>query len=386
MVRAYFTAVLCLTGFFFCASHTGEARAGVTVQAEGVAAINKGGRDEARQGALKDALQQAALSVESQVIASEHLNTGNASLQSLRVRPTQEVTHYSILREWEDQGVYHVAVSAEVGQGKAMAAGCVTSTHAPKKKIALVQFEVANSIQVDDIKNILDGLPAELGSRLETSGGFLPTYIYHSIPGETDIQKGAAIKLFAEKSEAQFIVSGTIVDAGVNQNILGYKKRNFEVEFSVYDGLTGTKVLSRRLDEYARGDVMVGRNKPFGSRAFFETELGRAANRLLDSAIKDIQIALECLPFSAHIVRVEERKVFLDAGGTSLLRPGDKLVAYLGKSTQPIVGLGGEVLGDTENSIATVTLVKVQPQFSIGELPESAAKLGIKVGDIVRFE
>lgn len=390
MAHTYFSAALCLIGFFFCAVHTEEAQAGATTQAEGIAAISKGGRDEARQAALKDALQQAALSVESQVMASEHLNTDNVSLQSLRVRPTREVTHYSILREWEDQGVYHVTVSAEVGQGKevgqskVMAAGCVVSAHAPKKKIAFARFDVANAIQVDDIKNILDGLPSELASRLEASGEFLSTYVHRSIPSESDVQKRVEIKNIAERSGAQFIVSGLIADAGVSQNIFGFEKRNIEIEFSVYDGLTGARVLLRHLDEQAQGDVMVGRDKPFGSRTFFETELGRAANRLMDVAIKDIRVALECLPFSAHIVRIEEKKVFLDAGSASLLRPGDKLLTYV--STQPIVGLGGAVLGYIESTIATVTLTQVQPQFSIGELPNDAAKLGIRVGDIVRFE
>ena len=385
-VYAYFTAALCLTGFFFCAAHTQEARAGVTAQAEGLAEIGKGGRNEARQAALKDALQQAAMSVESRVMASEHLSADNEPLQSLRVRPTQEVTRYSILREWEDQGIFHVTVSAEVGQGKAMAAGCAASAPAPKKKIVFVQFDVANSIQVDDIKNILGGLPSELASRLEASGEFLSTYVQRSIPRESDMQKREAIKFIAEESGAQFVVSGMIVDAGVSQVFLGYEKRNFEIEFSVYDVLTGTRVLLRHLEEHAQGNVMVGRDKPFGSRAFFETGLGRAADQLLDVATQDIRVALECLPFSAHIIRIEEKKVFLDAGGTSLLRPGDQLVAFVRNSTQPIVGLGGAVLGETERPVATVTLIKVQPQFAIGELSENAATLGIKVGDIVRFE
>lgn len=391
-VYAYFTAALCLTGFFFCAAHTQEARAGVTTQAEGLAEIGKGGRNEARQAALKDALQQAALSVESRVMASEHLSADNEPLQSLRVRPTQGVTHYSILREWEDQGTYHVTVSAEVsqgkedGQGEVMAAGCAASAHAPKKKIVFVQFDVANSIQVDDIKNILGGLPSELASRLEASGEFLSTYVQRSIPRASDMQKREAIKLLAEESGAQFVVSGMIVDAGVSQGFLGYEKRNFEIEFSVYDALTGTRVLLRHLDEHAQGNVMVGRDKPFGSRAFFETGLGRAVDRLLDGATQDIRVALECLPFSAHIIRIEEKNVFLDAGGTSLLMPGDQLVAFVRNSTQPIVGLGGAVLGETERPVATVTLIKVQPQFAIGELSENAASLGIKVGDIVRFE
>ena len=319
-------------------------------------------------------------------MASEHLIAGDAPLQSQHVRPAHEVTRYSILREWEDQGIYHVTVSAEADQGKVMHGGCIAGARAPKKKIAFARFDVANSIQVDDIKNISDGLPSELASRLEASGEFLSAYTNRSIPSDSDVQKRGAIKTISEGSGAQFIISGVIVDAGVRQNILGLKKRNLEIEFSAYDGLTGTRILLRHLDQQAHGDVTVGRDKPFGTRPFLETGLGQAASRLMDAAINDIRAALECLPFSAHIVRIEDRKIFLDAGSASLLNPGDKLVAYTSDSSRPIIDLGGSVLGNTERSVATVTLTQVQPRFSIGELPNDATRLGVKVGDIVRFD
>jgi hypothetical protein len=391
LIHTYFALALCLIISFHPARSEGVQAQEVQmqeVQAEGIAAIGVGGRDEARQAALKDALQQAALSVESQVMSREQLGTDNVPLQSLRVRPTYEATKYSILREWEGQGIYHVIVSAEVGKGKAVAAGCVAGAQAPKKKVAFVKFDVASSIQVDDIKNILDGLPTEFSSRLEASGEFISSYLHRSISSESEIQKSVDVKLVAEESGAQFVVSGRVVDAGArpSQSIFGSDKRNFDLEFFVYDGLTGGSVLSRHLVEHVSGDVMVGRDKPFGSRAFFETGFGKAVNRLMDVAVKDIRVALECLPFSAHIVRIEGKKVFLDAGSASQLRSGDKLVAYSMNARHRIVGLGGAVLGETESSVATVTLNQIYPQFSEGELPENAVKLGIKVGDIVRFE
>jgi hypothetical protein len=371
------------------------------VDAEGVSAIGKVGRSEARQAALKDALQQAALSVEAQVMSSEHMDmdTGKAQIQSLSVRPTQEITHYSILREWEDQGIYHVVVRAEVGQEKSKGAENTTSVvapvgpHTPKKKIAFVKFDVANSIQLDDISNIHSGFPAELAKRMELVAGFLSEYYGQStIQDASEIQKNADVRHIAEESGAQFVVAGKIVDAGVIpsqgifQGIFGHDSRNLEIELSVYDGLTGTRIALRYLDEHAQGELTVGRDKPFGSKSFFATDMGQAANRLMDAVIRDLAKTLGQLPFSAHIVRIEGKKVFMDAGNTSQLMPGDKLVAYVRNSGHPIVGLGGVVLGETENVVATVTLVQVYPRFSIGELSDDATKLGIKVGDIVRFE
>ena len=265
-------------------------------------------------------------------------------------------------------------------------------TPAAKKKIALAQFDVANTQHVDDISNIYDGLPLALASRLEASGEFLPVYAGRSIPAEAGAPQHEAIMQIAEETGAQFLISGRVVNAGTSRekgylgtSIGGTAKRHIEVELAVYDGLTGARLLQRRLDEQAQGDVRVGNDKPFGSSIFFETEFGQATNRLLDVAVKDIRAALENAPFSAHIIRVEGKKVFLDAGSDSLLKPGDQLVIYVRDAT-PIVGLKGAVLGVADRAADTVTLTQVQPQFSSGELSDDAAKLGIKAGNLASID
>lgn len=292
--------------------------------------------------------------------------------------------------EVDQTGGGHAKSAQEKGLETTDAGGHgATPAPAPKKKVVIVQFDVANTQHVDDINNIYDGLPSALSSRLEASGEFLTTYTGRSIPAEASEPQRKAITQIAEEAGAQFLISGMVVNAGISQKkgfwgtSLG---RHIEVELAVYDGLTGARLLLRRLDEQARGEVRVGNDKPFGSSIFFETELGQALNRLIDLAVKDIRKALENVPFSAHIIRVEEKKVFLDAGGDSLLKPGDKLVVYVRDTSAPIAGLKGSALGVTDRAADTVTLTRVQPQFSIGELPEDAAKLGIKAGNIARID
>lgn len=265
-------------------------------------------------------------------------------------------------------------------------------TPAAKKKIALVQFDVANTQHVDDISNIYDGLPLALASRLEASGEFLPVYAGRSIPAEAGAAQREAVMQIAGEAGAQFLISGMVVNAGTSRekgylgtSIGGTTKRHIEVELAVYDGLTGARLLLRRLDEQAQGDVRVGNDKPFGSSIFFEMELGQATSRLLDVAVKDIRAALENAPFFAHIIRVEGKRVFLDAGSDSRLKPGDQLVVYARDAT-PVVGLKGVVLGATVRAADTVTLTQVQPQFSSGELSDDAAKLGIKVGNLASID
>ena len=287
--------------------------------------------------------------------------------------------------------MYHVAVSA-VGNGEDSVAGRA-NTHAVKKKVAFTQFDVVNTIQVDDIRNIYDGLPMELSRRLEAGGRYLANYVNGYIPRDADALQQEAVMRIATETGAQFLVSGRVLDAGINRKdgfwgtSLGKKdSRHFQIEFAVHDGLTGVQLFLHRLEDNAQGEVMIGNDKPFGSSGFYETESGRALNRLISAVTKEVSGALACLPFSAHVVRVEGQSVYLDAGETSMLKVGDKLALYSNDFHTPIVGVRGAMLGIPERPVTTVTLIKIQPQFSIAELPEDAFKLGIKTGGIARFE
>ncbi|MDD2913972.1 MAG: flagella assembly protein FlgT middle domain-containing protein [Gallionella sp.] len=368
------------------------------VRAEGISTIGVGGRNIARQEALSDALRNVAALASAPAMGGKPHGTVNTSKHNPDAQSEQQESYYSIVREWENQGQYHIAVSAKVVRGKFNPEQAIL-LQTPRKKIVVIQFDVANTMHVDDINNIYDGLPVALSSQLKESGEFLPSYIGRSIPVETGTLQREAIIQIAGETGAQFLIAGVVMNAETSKEkwslnmpldlsvkvpFGGYKKRHIEVEFSVYDGLTGARQLLRRFDEYAEGDVKVGNNKPFGSSIFFGTEFGKATGRLIDSAVNEIQLTLENVPFAAHIIRVEGRKVFLDAGGDSLLNPGDKLVAYTSDTRLPIAELNGSVLGITDHAADVVTLTQVGAQFSIGELSEDAEKLGIKAGNIAR--
>lgn len=287
--------------------------------------------------------------------------------------------------------VFCIAVFLCAAPGAAAEPQTASAT-AVKKKVALAQFDVLNTIHVNDISNIYDGLPQALADRLEAGGGFLPVYTGRQVPAESGAAQREAIMRIAEETGAQFLVYGMVVNAGIKQEkgylgtpIGGYKRRHIEIEFAVHDGFSGTRLLLRRLDDQVQGDVMVGNDKPFGSSIFLETQLGQALSRLIDLAVADIRATLGEVPFSARIVRVEGDKVVLDAGSDSLLKPGDKLVAYA-RDAITVDGTKGAALGFAERAADTVTLTQVQPQFAVGELTQDAAKNGIEAGNFARID
>jgi len=399
-----------------------------SIEAEGLAALDAGGMEQARQEAVQDALQQAALSAAARVEASSNIDAAGRMQESVRVTPAAVISSHTVLREWSADGLLHVQIRAEV-RPREKAAPANSSQVAPartsnfKKKIAVTRFHVVNSLQVEDIANIWDGYPLELLRRLEMSGNALPVNSVSSLlsAGSEPIVDSPAnqdmIRRIAEQTGSQFVISGVILDAGFGGGTIrpywgwqgkedgvrselalpwpniavglkpGPSERRLEVEIFLHDGLTGALIARHRTSTEAGGRVTVGRNKPFASAAFFATPFGRSTDLLINTQVEAISNELACLPFMANIVRIEGKKVFLDAGGTSGLRPGDRLTVYHKHSNTPVSGLSGATeLGIPETSATTVTLRTVQPLFSLGELAADPAMLKLQVGDVARFE
>lgn len=396
--------------------------AAMTLEAEGVAALDAGGPDKARQQAVQDALRQAALSAGAQVQASSSSNSATQGSESLRVTPTASVTKHTVVREWTHDGLLHVLVRAEI-QETPSACGVTGSPHAYRKKITATRFYVMNSLQVEDITDIWTGYPLELLRRLGASGDLFPINSAHALQiGARDLSPDTAanrdiIRAIAVQTGSQFVLSGIILDAGwqgerispyagwqgdhggrrfeialpFNQLAAGIRpvptERRFDVEIFLHDGLTGALVARHRENVLVNGKVMVGRDKLFASAAFFATDYGQALDRIMNAQTAAIRGDVACLPFTANVLRVEGRKVFIDAGTTSRLAPGDKLTLYRTKPEQPAITLNTQaLLGVPEAPATTLTLTQVQPLIAIGELAADPVKLNIQAGDIVRFD
>lgn len=405
-----------------------SAAAAQSIEAEGIAALDAGGMEQARQEAIQDALQQAALSAAAQFEASSTMDASGRLQESVRLTPAAVISSHTVLREWSADGLLHVQIRAEIQpQEKAVPANASqkASARTPnyKKKIAVTRFHVVNSLQVEDISNIWDGYPLELLRRLEMLGNVLPVNSVSALlsAGSEPIVDSPAnrdmIRRIAEQTGSQFVISGAILDAGFGAGTIrpywgwqgseggirselalpwpnlavglkpGPSERRLEVEIFLHDGLSGALIARHRASAEADGRVTVGRDKPFASAAFFATPFGQTTERLINTQVEAISNDLACLPFMASIVRIQGKKVFLDAGGTSGLAPGDRLTVYHKNTNAPISSLSGATaLGIPETSATTITLREVQPLFALGELAADPASLNLQAGDMARFE
>ncbi|MBZ0104080.1 MAG: hypothetical protein K8H84_00470 [Sulfuricella denitrificans] len=291
-----------------------------------------------------------------------------------------------------------------------------------RKTLTLTRFQVVNSIQVEDIPDIWDGYPLELLRRLESSGNVVARHstaspfpdlrnLYPDAPASREL-----IRRIAEQNGTQLVLSGLILDAAVsNESLRPYAgwqggetgrrfelglpwnsvvagvrpvatERRFEVLIFLHDGQTGALLKSHRNSAETSGLVAVGRNKPFASAAFFNTSFGQAVDNILDTQVGLIDADLAGVPFMANIVRIDGRKVFIDAGSMSALQTGDKLRVYHRNPATTLESPASLALGIPELPVAMLTLNQVHPLFAEGELSTDATSFRVQAGDVVRFE
>lgn len=396
---------------------------GVTFAAEfeGVAPLGMDGAGQARNAAILDALENASLAAGADVKSSTLASNGK-NADSLRVRG-QPVGGYAVVSEWQTNGFYHIKLDVQPAPRP-------DATHQAKpacstdyrRKALITRIPILHPDQVTDLNRLTEELQNELVRRLEYSGQFLPQRTGNeaamALPAnQTEPQWNPDwIRQLARRYAVQFVIGGVLRDAAFegeryalaygpnlrhgerksNLNIpglsfaqIGFKAtpnaRRFELDLFVFDGVSGAQMYRQRISGRAEGEVVMDQAS-FGSDRFFDTDYGQMVETKLNEAVQAISDTVQCIPFSSRITRVEPGRIYLDAGGTSRLAPGDHLQVYRlksgGRAVDSISFGNPAQLGWPEEIAGSITIKDVQPLFSIG-LPEG--QLHAEVGDYVRF-
>jgi hypothetical protein len=406
------------------------------IEAEGVAPMD-GGRAAARQAALQDAIQQAAITQGARISSTEQLARGTYA-QSGRVDAAQPLQgDVEVLNEYEQNGLYHVhiAVNNPVGNKSKAKADATRAKAEPccscqqgqllKRRLVATYFSVERPATAGDLSNLPIFFPSEFARRLGGNTGFsvrnagnisvLPAGVQDPAAG------GEVAREIGRREDAQFVLAGRVTDTsprtsrtsftalehnpeyhgslyydGPLANFLGgnlhkeARLRQLEFDVWVYDALSGALLLNQHFAgtaNVARGPVGFGAAEfdPLGSNGFWQSDYGRLFDQLLKQAVSSVDQQLACIPYTARVARVDGgTRLYLDGGGLDGLQVGDSLMIY---KPSPLITLrsagSGRELGVPETLIGDAVVVQVQPQFAIAETRNARQQVG--VGDMLRF-
>lgn len=269
-----------------------------------------------------------------------------------------------------------------------------------KKKIVMTGFAVNVPAQVQDLDDIAQGLPREMLSRLENSGSYLIRQSKNLLSYELKQEAPSAklVQQIAAENDAQFVVAGEVRSAAVRSDkkyfgLWETRSRHIEIEFALYDGISGALLNRHHLYRPAFDDANIGRDKPFGSVAFFATNYGKAIDSLLAESVAWIRKDLAAYPMMAKIIQVNDGQFVLDAGATSNLLAGDQGLVVTELEQLPALGLNSQQARPLHYGTPLATLGKMklsqsQLQFAVGEVVGTADEqlVKVRVGDFVRFD
>ena len=358
----------------------------LSVEAEGSAPIIDSAPGKARMLAIQNAIRQAAMQNSVEVSTATTLSNHTVTGDSARLRTTGRVSNVSVTEEWTEEGILHVLIRADVNVER----GADAAKNDYRKKVAFMQLLVRDRSAAADLSYIEIELPRILRKEMESRYGVIGVDGAHYMLAERTssaveqniIPSREMVARVAKELGAQFLVAGAVLDTGINDELLG-KSRRFEVELMLFDGVSGTMLARSRYNDNVVGMGVVKPGMSMASAEFRATPYGQAIQQILQRASGSLYAELNQLPFTAHVIRSDAKKVYFDAGSTSSVRVGDMLLTYKVSDEQIADPVNGRFLGFAEQPTATLVVKSVQPQFAIGEVESD--QVHIKPGDIVRF-
>ncbi|WP_430461547.1 flagellar assembly protein FlgT [Thalassolituus sp. LLYu03] len=378
----------------------------ITVEVTGTAPL-VGAISYAREQALQDAMRQASLRAGAQISSTQLMNKGVIEQDDVQVRTQAELKNVQVL--WEDQhnGLYEVAIRADV-KPEAM---CPASTQKYRKAIAVAGFGLANPVQasVGQLQNIEQDLPRVLVNTLNGRGAVhaldaTRTSLYQdprrAPSAETAQQRLTTSVALATELGAQYVVSGVVRDLAmvgeaeqdIHQapseakwlSLFGVEPtshdRRFVMDVYVHDGLSGAMLFQRSYSTEGEWTRSRTERTGFASPQFWNTDYGQEVRELLVSVVDDVDEVLRCQPFMARIVKARGNRLHIEASAGAGIRPGDKFQVY---RTGTFYNLDLEPRTEISDMATEVVVKQVQPQFIIAEMKLSAEHLAIQRDDLV---
>jgi len=279
----------------------------------------------------------------------------------------------------------------------------------PKKRIAVAKFDAAgNFVAQYGAWDIGGGLAAELTTALINSGHFIVVEraelasvlreqemaLQHIVSKETAAQVsrvlGAQLLIRGSVTEFDQRAGGTGLRVGVSTGMFGGALGGQSTEgivgmdIRLIDTTTGQVIQSHRAEAKvsAHGisaDINVNQVS-FGGDHFNKTVLGQATRQAIEQAVAFIIQAMGPVPWTGRVVEVSGGQVYINAGSTAGLKPGDLFAVstVVKELTDPS---SGELLGIEEAKLGEIEVTNVQEKYSIAQM---RVPFQAKRGDLVK--
>ncbi len=357
----------------------------VYLTSEGKAPIRHNDISTARYLATLDAMNQASLENGAQVTSDTIMNNLAVRSDTIRIRTQGKVGKVHMLHEYEEDGIYHVRISAEVSDNALNCGSPTALVH--NKRVGVTLFINDTPQDTQDLRDVEHGLARMMLHQINRSSALravdLTEYaIVADNLGEDQIQA----QHLARQSGAQYILAGRLTQAhreefgdlaesGLMKGLStllqkGAEDRHVQIETVLYDGDSGDIIARAQEGMSVFGDTYVGRDHTVGTHAFRKTRTGTAFQQLIERHVHQLRDHLSCEPMTTTILSIQDNVITLPVGSNAGIHPGDRLIIV--EQNNPLKILG------------TLQITQVSTTRASGMTDVDASTLGISITDLVR--
>lgn len=377
----------------------------VRVDAQGQAEVFYDDVDSARIRALRKAIENASMQVSAQVHSTQVMENGNLTVDYLRVNSSAQVREIQIMSQGREGNLYRVDITARVSPDQVCAN--VMANHY-RKSVAVTGFAMEHPEQAtlghlgavdrELASYLVNGLSGMAGIRALNANNMT---LYPNAPNApTQLSSRMTLTSAVDAAQSlgvQFVISGVIRELAMENpdaprargwdgllKKVGLEKasrtRHFVFDVFVHDGYSGALVFQSRYSTYGTWNEPRTAQVGFATGKFFGTDYGQEVHLLLQQAMSDIQQTVQCQPFMAAISQVNGKRIFVDTGASSGLRPGDFLSVF---RTSQHFDRQGDSFWQISDTRLVAEVKQVQPHFAIAELAIGSERLNLQMDDLV---
>jgi len=261
-----------------------------------------------------------------------------------------------------------------------------------RKKIAATLFPMTHPehLGIIDYYDFDKSISTEILKRLSKTDSFLTREanditlyddpLQAPFISKKTIADDTLLSQIASNRDVQYVISGVIRDLSIglekeylkdapflpsfntfwgNQRMAD--QRNVVIDFFLHDTLTGELLSKKTYAHSISGiDIVPDMATAFGTRAFYDSKIGKLFSDILDQEVKNIQQLLSCRPFTMRVIDQKDGKLYLDAGMSNKVKAGDILTIYI----PDIPGETFGVVGKTDQFGSPKTTIKID-KFTI---------------------
>ena len=251
---------------------------------------------------------------------------------------------------------------------------------------------IAGTTSVPDLARDLPGLAKLTSRRLQTHLDNLNRFNVFATHNSTvnTVRSGTAVRVrqMSRESASQFVVKIELEDltlytaGGLLARLSGKRyKRNILLKLNIFDTENGALFYSQEYHRTVNGDVVgyPGNGKTV-SIPWFDTELGKQVDEILEAMSFEINEKLACVPFSTEVTAVKGNEVFIGAGYMHGIRPGETLRVYRRNNA-----LASEDAGGEQTDEGWIKISSVFQNYSVANITDNVSgETGLETGDVLR--